>query len=143
MDRAMTERRRAPRSTGAQLRDLTACIRPGLVVSFVDVSRSGARVDGPRPLAPGAHVDIQVVHRGRRTTVAARVVRCAVAAIDPERGVTYRSALHFDDVFDAAFWELTAQLAHELPEARSANGLDCVANLPTAFASAPVASEER
>lgn len=91
------ERRREERVTGAGLR---ARVRPGNRLVIIDVSSSGALVEAGRPLRPGAHVDVHLETDARRGTVAARVVRCAVAAIDSESGVTYRAALSFNETSD-------------------------------------------
>jgi len=87
------DRRREERVTGIGLR---ARLRPGYRLVVVDLSPSGALVEGVRPLRPGSHVDLHLESEARAGIVTARVVRCAVAAIDAERGVTYRAALCFN-----------------------------------------------
>ena len=88
------ERRREPRVTGVGLR---ARVRPGYRLVVIDLNCRGALVEAGRPLRPGAHVDVHLESDARRGMVAARVVRCAVAAIDSESGVTYRAALAFNE----------------------------------------------
>ena len=91
------DRRREDRVTGAAMR---ARMRPGYRLIVVDLSARGALVEAGRPLRPGSYVDVQLETDARRGTVHARVVRCAVAAIDAESGVTYRAGLSFNDTGD-------------------------------------------
>jgi hypothetical protein len=67
---------------------------------IVDVSAGGALVEGTCPLRPGSRIEVQLETTARRSMVAAHVTRCAVAAIHPESGVTYRAALSFNDACD-------------------------------------------
>jgi hypothetical protein len=87
------DRRGEERVAGTGLR---ARVRPGYRLVVVDLSASGALVEARRPLRPGSHVDLHLESEARGGMLAARVVRCAVAAIDSESGVTYRAALCFD-----------------------------------------------
>jgi hypothetical protein len=73
-------------------------------VALVDLSASGALVQGDRPLRPGGRVHIQVTTARQTFSLAALVLRCAVWAVDPERGVTYRGALAFDQRCEG-LWE--------------------------------------
>ena len=91
------ERRSDARVSGTGLR---ARVRPGYRLVLVDVSCSGALVEGQRPLRPGSYVDLHLESEARGAMVAATVVRCAVAAIDSESGVTYRAALRFSESSD-------------------------------------------
>jgi PilZ domain len=91
------ERRREHRVTAGAMR---ARMRPGYRLIVIDLSTRGALVEAGRPLRPGSHVDVHLETDARRGTVAARVVRCAVAAIDSESGVTYRAGLSFHDTCD-------------------------------------------
>lgn len=91
------DRRRELRVAGTGLR---ARVRPGYRLVIIDVSGSGALVEARRPLRPGAHVDLHLESEVRAGLVAARVVRCAVAAIDSDIGVTYRAALCFNESCD-------------------------------------------
>jgi hypothetical protein len=63
----------------------------------VDLSPSGARIETSRQLRPGARVHIRIVTERCTVSVAAHVLRCAVCSIHPDRGVTYRGALRFDE----------------------------------------------
>ena len=91
------ERRRDERVSG---RGLRARVRPGHRLIIIDLSCSGALVEARRPLRPGSYVDLHLESEARDAMVAARVVRCAVAAIDSEIGVTYRAALRFNESCD-------------------------------------------
>jgi PilZ domain-containing protein len=91
------DRRREQRVRGSAVR---ARVRPGHRLIIIDLSACGALVEAGRPLRPGSHVDVHLESDVRRGTVTARVVRCAVAAIDSESGVTYRAALSFNDTCD-------------------------------------------
>jgi hypothetical protein len=91
------ERRREERVTGTGLR---ARVRPGHRLIIIDLSCAGALVEARRPLRPGSYVDLHLESEARGGMVAARVVRCAVAAIDSETGVTYRAALCFNESCD-------------------------------------------
>ena len=87
-----SERRREPRAGGAGMQ---ARVRPGHRVTVIDLSARGALIEAARALRPDSNVDVYLEADTQRRTVSARVVRCAVAAIDPEAGVTYRAALSF------------------------------------------------
>ncbi len=91
------DRRREARVAGTGLR---ARMRPGYRLVIVDLSCAGALVEAGRPLRPGSNVDLHLESEARAAMVAARVVRCAVAAIDSEIGVTYRAALSFSESCD-------------------------------------------
>ena len=93
----MIERRKDKRWSAAAIRVLHATLRPGRHVEMVDVSASGAQVQTDLPLRPGARVLIRVTTEDFSLSLSAHVVRCAVSAIHPELGVTYRGALRFDD----------------------------------------------
>ncbi len=92
-----TDRRREQRVAGTGLR---ARLRPGYRLIIIDMSCAGALVEARRPLRPGSSVDLHLESEARGAMVAARVVRCAVAAIDSESGVTYRAALCFRERCD-------------------------------------------
>ncbi len=111
----MKERRRERRAPAGEISDVGARIRPGHAVSVVDLSPSGALIEGSRPLRPGTRVEVQLDAAGARTAVTARVVRCLVAAIDAERGVTYHAGLAFDDRCSLAS-ERSAPAGYSVPE---------------------------
>jgi len=97
MSRHRDDRRREHRVTAGTMR---ARMRPGHRLVVVDLSAGGALVEAGRPLRPGSCVEVQLETDARRGMVAARVVRCTVAAIDAESGVTYRAGLSFNDTCD-------------------------------------------
>lgn len=96
MDQPVTDRRvdaRFPADTGPA----RATLRPGCLVVVIDWSAGGALVEAAKPLRPGSRVHLQVVLERRTLALAAHVLRCAVWALDPAEGVTYRGALKFED----------------------------------------------
>ena len=97
MDSEVTDRRFDARFDPPAVADLQATVRPGCAVILVDVSAGGALVQGPRPIRPGAKVHLQVAAGSQRLAIPAQVVRCAVWALHPLSGVTYRGALKFDE----------------------------------------------
>ena len=90
----MSERRRQPRvrTTG-----LAARVRPGHRAEVIDLSTSGALLEARQPLRPGANVQVQFEGREHRPRLSAHVVRCDVVAVHPDRGLTYRAGLSFDE----------------------------------------------
>ena len=96
MDSEVTDRRAHARFEPPARADARATLRPGCEVTLVDVSAAGALVDARRPLRPGARVHLQVSTASRRFAIDAHVLRCAVAALDPIAGITYRGALTFE-----------------------------------------------
>jgi PilZ domain len=92
----MNERRSDPRSAAPGVRSITGRIRGGHAIAFVDISPSGALIAGARPLRPGARVEMHVGVETRQLVMFARVVRCLVAAIDADHGMTYHAALSFE-----------------------------------------------
>lgn len=87
-----------PLPSGAAAR---ATLRPGCIVSLVDLSASGVLIQGERPLRPGARVYLQLVTASRTFTLAALVVRCVVWTLDRSSGATYRGALRFEQRVEA------------------------------------------
>jgi hypothetical protein len=64
------------------------------------VSASGALVEAGCQLRPGSRVDVHLETDRDRQLVRASVMRCTVATIDPQAGITYRAALSFTDHCD-------------------------------------------
>jgi hypothetical protein len=91
------ERRSDPRSWG---RSLSARIRGGHDVMVINLSASGALIEGSRPLRPGARVEVYLAGDPPDAVLPARVARCLVAAIDAEHGITYHAALSFERRFE-------------------------------------------
>jgi hypothetical protein len=92
----MTDRRRDARFGRDAVPEVRATLRPGCLVSIVDLSAGGALVDAPRPLRPGARVHVQLIAGERAFSVAAHILRCFVWEVDPHNGVRYRGALRFE-----------------------------------------------
>lgn len=95
-----SDRRQAPRRTPGRedsLRRLKLRIGPDLTV--IDISGSGALVEGAARLAPGARIDVHVVPRSGRVLVRTTVVRAWVSGLRGD-GVTYRAGLRFDQPID-------------------------------------------
>lgn len=113
------DRRGEVRTAGTGVR---ARVRPGYRLVIIDLSCAGALVEARRPLRPGSHVDLHLESEARAAMVAARVVRCAVAAIDSESGVTYRAALCFNESCDWVREQLTPG-GYGFPSETSAGGV--------------------
>jgi hypothetical protein len=79
---------------------MTGRIRGGHAIGFVDLSASGALIAGARPLRPGARVEVHLEVETQHLVLFARVVRCLVAAIDADQGITYHAALWFEHRID-------------------------------------------
>ena len=111
------ERRRDRRTTGGRL---CARIRAGHRLVIIDLSVRGALVEGRRPLRPGSRVDVHLECDAQRAMVGARVLRCSVAAIDAESGVTYRAALAFSELCE---WirEAVTPAVHDLHASAAAS----------------------
>src|ERR1043165_4461083 len=90
----MSERRRQPRirTTG-----LSARVRPGHRAEVIDLSPAGVLLEAKQPFRPGASVQVQFEGPARHARLSARVVRCSVCAVHPDRGLTYRAGLSFDE----------------------------------------------
>ena len=96
------DRRHAARRVPGELEPLARFrLRGGREVAVVDLSASGALVEGDVRLLPGTHVDVHVVTVHGRVLVRSRVMRAFVSAVCSER-VSYRSALAFDRHIDVA-----------------------------------------
>lgn len=98
----MTERRRHARFSAPMVDRIRAVLRPGHLVSLVDLSAGGALIQTSRPLRPGARVHLQMHVATRRYALAAEVLRCSIASLDGRTGAQYRGALRFDARCD--FW---------------------------------------
>jgi hypothetical protein len=95
-----SERRRAERripradETLARVR-----LRTGRELAVVDLSSTGALIEGSTRLLPGTHADVHIVTRQGRVLVRTRVVRAWVWRLEPEC-VRYRAGLAFDTTVD-------------------------------------------
>jgi hypothetical protein len=92
----MMERRKEKRVNGAAVRRITGRIRPGYAVEVVNLSPSGALVEGQRPFPPGRRVDVHLAEDGLRVLIRALITHCSVALMDAE-SITYRAGLLFEE----------------------------------------------
>ena len=90
-DRRVNRRRRRVQEHGI----VRARVRPGHVVTLIDVSAGGALVETDHRLLPGTCVELQVESENRSMSLRGRVVRCAVVRVRPA-SVSYRGAIAFD-----------------------------------------------
>jgi hypothetical protein len=86
---------------------MRARVRAGHRLTVIDMSPGGALVEVERALRPGSRVDVHLETDELHGTVSARVVRCAVVAIDSHAGITYRAALAFIETCDLVREALT------------------------------------
>jgi hypothetical protein len=78
------------------------CVRPGLAGCVLNLSQAGALIEVRHPLAPGAHVQLQISEQQTRTTIRAVVLRSSVRTIAALEGVTYQAALLFDEPYQGS-----------------------------------------
>jgi len=103
------ERRRAPRrDPGAGEPLARVRLRAGRELRVIDVSNSGALVEGEARLLPGTHVDVHVVTRDGRVLVRSRVVRAYVCCVVAD-SVRYRGALAFERAVDTGIAEAATE----------------------------------
>jgi hypothetical protein len=76
-------------------------LRTGRELAVVDVSDSGALVEGSVRLLPGTHLDVHVMTRNGRLLVRSRVARCYIARLKADV-VCYHGALAFERPVDTA-----------------------------------------
>jgi hypothetical protein len=74
---------------------VSACVRPGISASVVDVSAAGALIETSQRLLPGTSVEICFDRDKRLPPVRGLVLRCAVAHLGADQ-VSYRGAVLFD-----------------------------------------------
>ena len=94
------ERRRAVRRSPESDEPLSRVrLRAGRELSVVNISDTGALVEGVARLLPGTHVDVLVITHDGRTLVRSRVVRAYVCRVDAA-SIQYRGAIAFDRLVD-------------------------------------------
>jgi hypothetical protein len=102
-----------------------AKLRTGRELTVIDISSSGALVEGPTRLLPGTRTDVHLVTRHGRVLVRARIVRSLVWRLEPDV-VCYRSGLAFDAAVDidcaTAVSERSESKGYELPAEIAGNG---------------------
>jgi hypothetical protein len=97
-----SERRRAVRREPQSDEPLSRVrLRTGRELTVVNISPSGALVEGLTRLLPNTHTDLHIVTRHGRVLVRARVVRALVWQLERDK-VCYRTALAFDTAVDTA-----------------------------------------
>ena len=96
------ERRRASRRVPAPADPLARVrLRTGPELTVVDVSNTGALVEGTARLLPGTRVDMHVIAKQGRVLARSRVVRAFVSILRGD-SIRYRSAVSFDPAIDAS-----------------------------------------
>jgi|RhiMethySRZTD1v2_1073278.scaffolds.fasta_scaffold04527_4 hypothetical protein len=96
-----TERRRAPRRAPQPDESLSRVkLRTGRELAVVNISSTGALVEGLTRLLPGTRAEVHLVTRNGRVLVRTRIVRSLVWRLEPDV-VCYRSALAFETAVDA------------------------------------------
>jgi hypothetical protein len=108
------DRRRALRRIPQPDESLSrAKLRTGRELTVINISSSGALVEGLTRLLPGTRADVHLVTRHGRVLVRTRIVRSLVWRLAPDV-VCYRSALAFDTAVDTEF-ELKGQSESKEP----------------------------
>ena len=88
------ERRRECRCPGGGTRWRShAILRPGQPVTLLNISSQAALVESASRLRPGARTEMQLAGPGTRVSIAGRLDRCYVAALEPIR---YRGVVLFE-----------------------------------------------
>lgn len=136
------ERRRAVRREPGSDEPLSRVrLRTGRELAVVNISASGALVEGLTRLLPNTHTDLHIVTRHGRVLVRTRVVRAFVWQLERDR-VCYRTALAFDIAVDTevdpALSESVGPALSERPsrqgrDERESNGYALPAEIPGNF----------
>jgi hypothetical protein len=98
MDAVLTERRQAPRQPAHETEWRHARLRTGDLLALIDIAAGGALVECRRRLLPGTAMVVVMVSEDRVLCLDARVVRCAVFALEGAGAVRYRGGLEFVDL---------------------------------------------
>ena len=77
-----------------------ARVRPGSEVIVVDLSSTGALLEGQGRLRPGGRCELTLALASGDITVRARVARCFVARLERAAAVRYRTAVAFESLID-------------------------------------------
>jgi hypothetical protein len=110
-DTGFVDRRRTSRRE-PDARDVLSRVRlrGGREFCVLNISPSGALLEGETRLLPGTHVDVHVTTRDGRVLARARVVRawvCDLTAVS----IRYRQALAFETAIEIAIAESAAQIS--------------------------------
>jgi hypothetical protein len=93
-----TERRRECRCPGGGTRWRShAILRPGQPVTLLNISSQAALVESVSRLRPGARTEMQLSGPHAHASIAGRLDRCYVAALEPLR---YRGVVLFEQRVD-------------------------------------------
>jgi PilZ domain-containing protein len=114
MGDAMKERRADARFGQPLIDGFLLTARPGIPLAGVNLSVGGCLVHSRRPLRPGARIHVQLATEKRSFWLAAEVLRCGVAGLDADRGVTYCAALQFERRCELP-WEDSTRGGYSLP----------------------------
>jgi hypothetical protein len=117
MGDTLSDRRGETRLTGVSLPVSVATIRPGTPAHIVNLSETGVLVQCARALRPGARVHLRIDTARGAIGLGALVLRCAVWAIHPSGGVSYRAAIRFESRCPAFWKELVLERRIALPRA--------------------------
>jgi hypothetical protein len=93
------ERRREPRRSGGGERwHHLAILRPGQMITLLNITSRAALIESDARLRPGAHTEIQLAGADAvATRVRVRLDRCQVVALEPIR---YRGVVLFQERID-------------------------------------------
>jgi len=117
-----------------------ARLRPGGDVVLVNLSNSGALVEGTFRFRPDARCELSVTEGARESTLRALVVRSFVARLDRAGPVRYRAAVRFDRNVE---WRssVTTRDGYGIPEALAALDRPGVAATPEPRRASPSTSK--
>jgi hypothetical protein len=101
-------------------------VRPSTSVTVVNLSSSGALIEGTLRLRPGTPCELSLDTTARTVTVAAVVMRAFVARLESRAPVRYRAALVFET---SVLWTFGDDLFEEylVPALRPLSGCEGVA----------------
>ena len=92
----LADRRRARRHHRIEDHGIVSTtVRPGHRAVLINISASGALIETPHRLLPGANVDLHVERNNYRASVRGRVLRCAVVRVRAT-ALSFRGAIGFD-----------------------------------------------
>ncbi len=115
----LNDRRQAARLSSPSHGIVRARIRPGHDAVVLNLSSRGILLDTARRLLPGTVVDLSLERAQATDVVRARVCRCIVAAVAPNR-VRYQAALGLEKTLDWVYLGLSfpnprVNDTHDLP----------------------------
>ena len=100
-----------------------ARVRPGSEVIVVDLSSTGALLEGHSRLRPGGRCELTFALASGDITVRGRVTRCFVARLERAAAIRYRTAVAFESLIDLSpRWHLVMGYQALAPGAAPARG---------------------